>query len=86
MRELKDKFDRGERPALTIDEHDVTTIASLLKQYLRELAEPLIPISLYQDMMRVSSLLPLMLSLFPLMLSLLPSCCHYFPHAVTTSP
>ena len=53
IRELKERFDRGERPALTSDEHDVATVASLLKQYLRDLPEPLIPKHCYEQVMNV---------------------------------
>lgn len=51
IRELKEQFDHGARPALTTDQHDVQTVASLLKLYLRELPEPLLPTSFYESIM-----------------------------------
>ncbi|XP_061658859.1 rho GTPase-activating protein 22-like isoform X2 [Syngnathoides biaculeatus] len=48
VRELQEAFDAGERP--TFDSNtDVHTVASLLKLYLRQLPEPLVPFSHYQD-------------------------------------
>ncbi|KAL4631325.1 rho GTPase-activating protein 24-like [Arapaima gigas] len=48
VRELQVAFDAGEKP--TFDSTtDVHTVASLLKLYLRELPEPVIPFSRYQD-------------------------------------
>ncbi|CAG5870554.1 unnamed protein product [Menidia menidia] len=48
VKELQEAFDSGERP--TFDgSTDVHTVASLLKLYLRQLPEPLVPYSSYQD-------------------------------------
>ncbi|XP_047186581.1 rho GTPase-activating protein 24 isoform X2 [Scophthalmus maximus] len=47
VKELQDAFDSGERPSF--DSTDVHTVASLLKLYLRQLPEPLVPYSRYQD-------------------------------------
>eukprot|EP00063_Salmo_salar_P010241 XP_013985076.1 PREDICTED: rho GTPase-activating protein 24-like isoform X2 [Salmo salar] len=47
VKELQDAFDAGEKPSF--DSTDVHTVASLLKLYLRELPEPLVPFSRYQD-------------------------------------
>jgi len=51
-------FDRGERPSLTANDPpdmmlDVHTVASLLKSYLRELPEPLIPYDIYEQVMTI---------------------------------
>uniref|UniRef100_A0A3Q2Y3K5 Rho-GAP domain-containing protein n=1 Tax=Hippocampus comes TaxID=109280 RepID=A0A3Q2Y3K5_HIPCM len=48
VRELQEAFDAGERPSFDSNT-DVHTVASLLKLYLRQLPEPLIPFSHYQD-------------------------------------
>ncbi|XP_051902891.1 rho GTPase-activating protein 24-like [Hippocampus zosterae] len=48
VRELREAFDAGERPSFGSNT-DVHTVASLLKLYLRQLPEPLIPFSHYQD-------------------------------------
>ncbi|XP_064207966.1 rho GTPase-activating protein 24-like isoform X2 [Anguilla rostrata] len=47
VKELQDAFDAGEKPSF--DSTDVHTVASLLKLYLRELPEPVVPFSRYQD-------------------------------------
>ncbi|XP_019903987.2 rho GTPase-activating protein 24 isoform X2 [Esox lucius] len=47
VKELQEAFDAGEKPSF--DSTDVHTVASLLKLYLRELPEPLVPFSRYQD-------------------------------------
>ncbi|XP_036789198.1 rho GTPase-activating protein 24 isoform X2 [Oncorhynchus mykiss] len=47
VKELQDAFDAGEKPSF--DSTDVHTVASLLKLYLRELPEPLVPFSRYQE-------------------------------------
>ena len=49
LRELRGKFETGQHPAL--DSVDVHTVGSLLKAYLRELPESLVPPSLYQRAM-----------------------------------
>ncbi|NXT71630.1 RHG25 protein, partial [Chaetops frenatus] len=48
VRELRDAFDAGERPSFDRDT-DVHTVASLLKLYLRELPEPVVPWLQYED-------------------------------------
>ena len=53
IRELREEFDMGKRPVLDIGQHDVQTIASLLKLYLRELPEPLISRCNYEPVMKI---------------------------------
>uniref|UniRef100_A0A087X486 Si:ch211-247j9.1 n=1 Tax=Poecilia formosa TaxID=48698 RepID=A0A087X486_POEFO len=48
VKELQEAFDSGERPSFDSGT-DVHTVASLLKLYLRQLPEPLVPYSHYQD-------------------------------------
>ncbi|KAF7642386.1 hypothetical protein LDENG_00258710 [Lucifuga dentata] len=48
VKELQEAFDAGERPSFNSNT-DVHTVASLLKLYLRQLPEPLVPHSRYQD-------------------------------------
>ncbi|XP_053548152.1 rho GTPase-activating protein 22 [Bombina bombina] len=48
VRDLQEAFDCGGKPPFDTDT-DVHTVASLLKLYLRELPEPVIPFSRYQD-------------------------------------
>ncbi|XP_042354618.1 rho GTPase-activating protein 24-like [Plectropomus leopardus] len=48
VKELQEAFDAGERPSFD-SSTDIHTVASLLKLYLRQLPEPLIPYSHYQD-------------------------------------
>ncbi|KAM3867742.1 rho GTPase-activating protein 25 [Diretmus argenteus] len=47
VKQFRDAFDAGERPSFPSDT-DVHTVASLLKLYLRELPEPVVPWSQYQ--------------------------------------
>lgn len=54
VRDLKDRFDEGETVNLDIEEEDVHSVASLLKQYLRELPECLIPFASYQNFMNIA--------------------------------
>ena len=54
VREMKDKFDEGEQVVLDINNMDVHSVASLLKQYLRELPECLIPYTHYQEYMNIA--------------------------------
>ncbi|KAL3877630.1 hypothetical protein ACJMK2_035313 [Sinanodonta woodiana] len=51
IREMKDRFDQGEKVIFDEATIDIHTVASLLKQYIRELPEPLIPGNLYQLLM-----------------------------------
>ncbi|KAL0993848.1 hypothetical protein UPYG_G00114690 [Umbra pygmaea] len=51
VKELQDAFDAGEKPSFD-SSTDVHTVASLLKLYLRELPEPLVPFSRYQDFLK----------------------------------
>ncbi|GCB67825.1 hypothetical protein scyTo_0015162 [Scyliorhinus torazame] len=53
VKELRDAFDSGERPTFDRDT-DVHTVASLFKLYLRELPEPVIPWSQYDDFLACS--------------------------------
>ncbi|NWV66677.1 RHG25 protein, partial [Malurus elegans] len=48
VKQLRDAFDAGERPSFDRDT-DVHTVASLLKLYLRELPEPVVPWLQYED-------------------------------------
>ncbi|XP_056146517.1 rho GTPase-activating protein 24 [Lampris incognitus] len=48
VKELQDAFDCGEKPSFDCNT-DVHTVASLLKLYLRELPEPVIPFSQYEE-------------------------------------
>ncbi|KAK1882822.1 Rho GTPase-activating protein 24 [Dissostichus eleginoides] len=48
VKELQEAFDAGERPSFD-SSTDVHTVASLLKLYLRQLPEPLVPHRRYQD-------------------------------------
>ncbi|KAG8440911.1 hypothetical protein GDO86_006590 [Hymenochirus boettgeri] len=48
VKQLKEAFDAGERPSFGSNT-DVHTVASLLKLYLRELPEPVIPWCQYED-------------------------------------
>nr|XP_013054693.2 rho GTPase-activating protein 25 [Anser cygnoides] len=48
VKQLRDTFDAGERPSFDRDT-DVHTVASLLKLYLRELPEPVVPWIQYED-------------------------------------
>uniref|UniRef100_A0A096MX56 Rho GTPase activating protein 25 n=1 Tax=Papio anubis TaxID=9555 RepID=A0A096MX56_PAPAN len=47
VKQLRDAFDAGERPSFDRDT-DVHTVASLLKLYLRDLPEPVVPWSQYE--------------------------------------
>ncbi|XP_075063494.1 rho GTPase-activating protein 25 isoform X2 [Mixophyes fleayi] len=48
VKQLKEAFDAGERPSFSRDT-DVHTVASLFKLYLRELPEPVVPWSQYEN-------------------------------------
>ncbi|XP_046697117.1 rho GTPase-activating protein 25 isoform X1 [Silurus meridionalis] len=48
VKHFREAFDAGERPSFPPDT-DVHTVASLLKLYLRELPEPVVPWTQYQD-------------------------------------
>lgn len=56
VRQFRDAFDAGERPSFPSDT-DVHTVASLLKLYLRELPQPVVPWTQYQDFLDCTSLL-----------------------------
>ncbi|XP_042546079.1 rho GTPase-activating protein 22-like isoform X1 [Dipodomys spectabilis] len=56
VRDLQDSFDCGEKP-LFDSTTDVHTVASLLKLYLRELPEPVIPFARYEDFLSCAQLL-----------------------------
>uniref|UniRef100_A0A8C4RDA5 Rho GTPase activating protein 25 n=1 Tax=Erpetoichthys calabaricus TaxID=27687 RepID=A0A8C4RDA5_ERPCA len=53
VKQFRDAFDAGERPSFP-SETDVHTVASLFKLYLRELPEPVIPWSQYDDFLNCS--------------------------------
>lgn len=56
VKQFRDAFDAGERPSFPRDT-DVHTVASLLKLYLRELPEPVVPWTQYQDFLDCTNLL-----------------------------
>nr|XP_033798983.1 rho GTPase-activating protein 22 isoform X3 [Geotrypetes seraphini]XP_033798984.1 rho GTPase-activating protein 22 isoform X3 [Geotrypetes seraphini] len=56
VKDLQDAFDCGEKP-LFDSSTDVHTVASLLKLYLRELPEPVIPFAKYEDFLSCAQLL-----------------------------
>ncbi|XP_031426283.1 rho GTPase-activating protein 25 isoform X2 [Clupea harengus] len=53
VKQFRDAFDAGERPSFPSDT-DVHTVGSLLKLYLRELPEPVVPWSQYQHFLDCS--------------------------------
>ncbi|XP_062257170.1 rho GTPase-activating protein 22 isoform X2 [Platichthys flesus] len=56
VRELQDACDRGEKPVFD-STTDVHTVASLLKLFIRELPEPIIPFSKYTQFLSCAQLL-----------------------------
>ncbi|XP_062860096.1 rho GTPase-activating protein 22 [Trichomycterus rosablanca] len=56
VKELQDAFDCGEKPQFDSNT-DVHTVASLLKLYLRELPEPVIPFCKYEDFLTCAQFL-----------------------------
>ncbi|XP_045736788.1 rho GTPase-activating protein 24 isoform X1 [Mirounga angustirostris] len=56
VKELQDAFDCGEKPSFDSNT-DVHTVASLLKLYLRELPEPVIPYAKYEGFLSCAKLL-----------------------------
>ncbi|CAB1312398.1 unnamed protein product, partial [Coregonus sp. 'balchen'] len=56
VRELQDAFDCGEKPVFDSNT-DVHTVASLLKLYLRELPEPVVPFNKYTEFLSTAQLL-----------------------------
>ncbi|MEQ2164668.1 hypothetical protein GOODEAATRI_009084 [Goodea atripinnis] len=56
VKELQDAFDCGEKPSFDCNT-DVHTVASLLKLYLRELPEPVIPFQKYEEFLASAKLL-----------------------------
>ncbi|XP_059373325.1 rho GTPase-activating protein 22-like isoform X1 [Carassius carassius] len=56
VKELQDAFDCGDKP-LFDSNTDIHTVASLLKLYLRELPEPVIPFNKYEDFLTCAQLL-----------------------------
>ncbi|XP_039634946.1 rho GTPase-activating protein 24 isoform X4 [Perca fluviatilis] len=56
VKELQDAFDCGEKPSFDCNT-DVHTVASLLKLYLRELPEPVVPFQKYDDFLACAKLL-----------------------------
>ncbi|XP_056287870.1 rho GTPase-activating protein 24 isoform X2 [Pseudoliparis swirei] len=56
VKELQDAFDCGEKPSFDGDT-DVHTVASLLKLYLRELPEPVVPFHKYDDFLACTQLI-----------------------------
>ncbi|XP_063048159.1 rho GTPase-activating protein 22 [Engraulis encrasicolus] len=56
VKQLQDAFDHGDKPQFD-SSTDVHTVASLLKLYLRELPEPVVPFSKFQEFMACAKLL-----------------------------
>ncbi|NWT31365.1 RHG24 protein, partial [Cardinalis cardinalis] len=56
VKELQDAFDCGEKPSFDSNT-DVHTVASLLKLYLRELPEPVVPYAKYEDFLSCAKML-----------------------------
>uniref|UniRef100_A0AAZ3Q6W5 Rho GTPase activating protein 22 n=2 Tax=Oncorhynchus tshawytscha TaxID=74940 RepID=A0AAZ3Q6W5_ONCTS len=56
VKDLQEAFDCGDKP-LFDSNTDVHTVASLLKLYLRELPEPVVPFSKYEDFLACAQLL-----------------------------
>ncbi|XP_008252531.1 rho GTPase-activating protein 25 isoform X2 [Oryctolagus cuniculus] len=56
VKQLRDAFDAGERPSFDSDT-DVHTVASLLKLYLRDLPEPVVPWSQYEGFLLCGQLM-----------------------------
>ncbi|XP_042636775.1 rho GTPase-activating protein 25 [Orycteropus afer afer] len=56
VKQLRDAFDAGERPSFARDT-DVHTVASLLKLYLRDLPEPVVPWSQYEGFLLCGQLM-----------------------------
>ncbi|XP_070760270.1 rho GTPase-activating protein 25 [Enoplosus armatus] len=56
VKQFRDAFDAGERPSFPSDT-DVHTVASLLKLYLRELPQPVVPWTQYQDFLDCTTML-----------------------------
>ncbi|KAM6221294.1 rho GTPase-activating protein 25 isoform 2-T2 [Rhynchocyon petersi] len=56
VKQLRDAFDAGERPSFARDT-DVHTVASLLKLYLRDLPEPVVPWSQYEEFLLCGQLM-----------------------------
>ncbi|XP_059382593.1 rho GTPase-activating protein 24-like isoform X1 [Carassius carassius] len=57
VKELQEAFDAGEKPSFD-SSTDVHTVASLLKLYLRELPEPLVPFSHYEEFLVCGKRIP----------------------------
>ncbi|KAG9346739.1 hypothetical protein JZ751_007053 [Albula glossodonta] len=57
VKELQVAFDAGEKPSFD-SSTDVHTVASLLKLYLRELPEPVVPFSLYEAFLLCGKVAP----------------------------
>ncbi|XP_052426901.1 rho GTPase-activating protein 22 [Carassius gibelio] len=56
VKELQEAFDCGDKPQFDSDT-DVHTVASLLKLYLRELPEPVVPFCKYEDFLTCAQIL-----------------------------
>ncbi|CAH1795633.1 unnamed protein product [Owenia fusiformis] len=54
IKEIRERYDLGQRPDLEQLGADIHTVCSLLKLYLRELPEPLIPYEMYEKFYKVA--------------------------------
>lgn len=55
MKEMRKRYDEGERPNFTEECIDVHTAASLLKLYFRELPEPIIPFEHFESFLNLAT-------------------------------
>lgn len=55
VKELKRRYDEGERPNLQAEFVDVHTAASLLKMYFRELPEPVVPFQYFESFLSLAT-------------------------------
>ena len=53
IRSLREQFDCGRHPRFSLPQTDIHSVASLLKQFLRELPEPIVPFQLYERVIQI---------------------------------
>ncbi|XP_072914307.1 rho GTPase-activating protein 6-like isoform X2 [Hemitrygon akajei] len=74
VRQLRDEFDQGLEVVLD-EEHSVHDIAALLKEFLRDMPDPLLPRELYTAFIKTMSMNHMnQLSILQLLIYLLPPC------------